>query len=1015
MNETVLNSIIKLFALITLYDKESDVFLSKGFVKLFLKRQFNETVQAEQMENYDSCMVRYKSETATQNDYEETLLSLCSRIGPKITQNQRLIILVNVLQYLKHNMAFSDVDPLKEPESYHISFKIARTFHFSEDEYFTLKGFLGDQLAGIPNKEQLLISCPESGFGYSGIKHHVLNQLQGQLVFLYLPETFTLLFRYKGETELSYHGKTVYSDLTYIFEPGSYIAINDELSIYYNEVILNFQKIQQKLRLDAAEISFHFPNSLNGIEPFSFSARSGELVGIMGVSGSGKSTLLNLLNGNLPLKKGSIYINGHSVHEPGENLNGVIGYVPQDDLIIEELTVFENLYYNARLCFGNLSGQELIQKVNQELKALDIYEVKDLPAGNPLNKFISGGQRKRLNIALETIRKPAVLYIDEPTSGLSSSDSDKMVSLLKQLTLSGKLLFINIHQPSSDVFKKLDKLLVLDKGGRPVYYGNPVDALIYFRENTQQIDLIEGQCPTCKTVHPDDILELIELKKVDETGQESSERKHSPDFWYQKFRNELNIPLTKKPEVSELPEISFAPPGSWAQFLTYLKRNVLIKANDRQFIAISLLITPLLSLILSVFVKSYPIIDGIRGAYSFAENGNIPSFLFMSVVVSIFIGLSMSAQDIIKDRTILKREQFLNLSWASYFNSKVVVLFVLSAIQSISFLLIANPILKISGMFLSFFLVLFSLSLLSNLMGLFLSATVKSVVAIYILIPLLLIPQLLLSGVIIPFDKINYRLASQQYVPFVADLMPSRWGYEALMVHQFTHNNYQKWFFDVDRDLSNVSFYTNYTIPKLQLMINQMQNQEISVFGDLDKKQLILYNELKQLEKEFQLDLSTTLQSMPAETQNTLALNEVEFMLTRLKSGLNKRTHELNMLRDSLVTAHPDIKASRSKYNNAKVEEVVRNTLSFERIVLDKQRFVRKYEPIYQLADSETGRAHFYAPEKTLGSFQIPTLYFNLLMLWLMILCLYLFLVLKLHEKLFGLNQKLTKSKSGLF
>jgi ABC-type multidrug transport system permease subunit len=589
-----------------------------------------------------------------------------------------------------------------------------------------------------------------------------------------------------------------------------------------------------------------------------------------------------------------------------------------------------------------------------------------------------------------------------------------MVSLLKQLTLSGKLLFINIHQPSSDVFKKLDKLLVLDKGGRPVYYGNPVDALIYFRKNTQQIDLIEGQCPTCKTVHPDDILELIELKKVDETGQESSERKHSPDFWYQKFRNELNVPLTEKPEVSELPEISFAPPRSWAQFLTYLKRNVLIKANDRQFIVISLLITPLLSLILSVFVKSYPIIDGIRGAYTFAENGNIPSFLFMSVVVSIFIGLSMSAQDIIKDRTILKREKFLNLSWASYFNSKVVVLFMLSAIQSISFLLIANPILEISGMFLSFFLVLFSLSLLSNLMGLFLSATVKSVVAIYILIPLLLIPQLLLNGVIIPFDKINYRLASQQYVPIVADLMPSRWGYEALIVHQFTHNNYQKWFFNVDRDLSNASFYTNYTIPKLQLMINQMQNQEISAIGDLDKKQ-ILYNELKQLEKEFQLDFSANLQPMSAETQNTKVLNEVEFRLMRLKLGLNKHISELNMLRDSLVTAHPDIRTLRSKYNNAKVEEVVRNTLSFERIVLDKHHFVRKYEPIYQLPDSETGRAHFYAPEKTLGSFQIPTLYFNLLMLWLMILCLYLFLVLKLHEKLFGLNRKLTKSKSGLF
>jgi ABC transport system ATP-binding/permease protein len=230
--------------------------------------------------------------------------------------------------------------------------------------------------------------------------------------------------------------------------------------------------------LSAINIEYRYPLSQNGIRPFSFSEESGQLIGIMGVSGSGKSTLLNVLNGKLKPRKGKILINSNDIHRDAAKIEGQIGFVPQDDLLIEELSVYQNLYYNAKLCFGNLKEERISEIVEKVLKDLGLDEIRDLKVGNPLNKFISGGQRKRLNIGLELMREPSILFIDEPTSGLSSLDSDMVMALLKEQAVKGKLVIANIHQPSSDNFKLLDKLWVIDKGGYPIYTGNPLEAVV---------------------------------------------------------------------------------------------------------------------------------------------------------------------------------------------------------------------------------------------------------------------------------------------------------------------------------------------------------------------------------------------------------------------------------------------------------------------------------------------------------------------------------------------------------
>jgi ABC-type lipoprotein export system ATPase subunit len=253
--------------------------------------------------------------------------------------------------------------------------------------------------------------------------------------------------RYFGKSEILLNGQILLPGKIFIFSSGSSIRSSKLLPIYYSDVVgcflsdASFQKIQFSVN----QIEYKFSNGKKGLRPLTFNESSGKLIGIMGGSGAGKSTLLNILNGNNLPTVGNVYLNGINLHTEKKLLEGVIGYVPQDDLLIEEITVYQNLFYNSKLCFANLSDEEIDHKVVSTLGDLGLLEIKDLKVGSVLNKTISGGQRKRLNIALELIREPSVLFVDEPTSGLSSRDSENSMDLLKELALKGKLVFVSMY------------------------------------------------------------------------------------------------------------------------------------------------------------------------------------------------------------------------------------------------------------------------------------------------------------------------------------------------------------------------------------------------------------------------------------------------------------------------------------------------------------------------------------------------------------------------------------------
>jgi ABC-type multidrug transport system ATPase subunit len=727
------------------------------------------------------------------------------------------------------------------------------------------------------------------------------------------------------------------------------------------------------------DINFRFPNSNNGTHNLSFTLQSGELLAIMGGSGTGKTTLLSLLNGSMRPQEGTITINGHDIAEP--EAKNLIGFVPQDDLLIEELTVYQNLWYTAKLCFEGMDAKGIDARVTKTLKDLGLDAIKDLKVGSAINKYISGGQRKRLNIALELIREPAVLFLDEPTSGLSSSDTEMVINLLKEQTYKGKLIIVNIHQPSSDVYKLFDRLWLLDKGGYPVYDGNSINAITYFKEAAAYADAETSACPTCGNVNPEVILNIIDEKALNNTGEISDERKVTPEQWHKMYLD--HRPQFSQPNVSDVPPSDQKKPGPLKQFAIFLRRNIHTKITNVQYLCITLLEAPLLALVCS-FLTRYAPPEG----YSVMDNKNLVSYFFMSVIVATFIGMSGSAEEIIKDRALLKRESFLHLSYGSYIWSKIIYMAGVSLIQTLLFILVGNYIMGLHGLFAEWWLILFVTAFLSNLMGLLLSQCLSSVVAIYISIPMLLIPQILLCGLVVSFSDLTPKSTTGN-VPLIGDIIPSRWSYEALAVTSFTDNPYEAPFFELDKQKYENQFYNMGFLNELQSQLETKKDEE------------------KRGKTVDPMHMETIRMNLPEITaycqmkpyQGDYSYTSLYDYMKEAETILAKRGNEATLKADAKMTAlvreqgkESIVQLKRDNYN-IKLEDCVIGADQQRMLDVIDGHIVPRMSTIFLTPHSQCGRAPFYSSEKIVGSWHIKTLWFNLGVLLLMCVILTIFLL----------------------
>ena len=941
MTDVILSSFISLFALFGKVE-QVDEERAKEMLVSYLRHHFGIRNIDLYLDLYSDMRMAY--EMTDDLNTQDAVSSICSSLHGKIRTSEEALLLLRLMEFCSDNglQAVSMFDAM------------AHQFHIAESQYANFTDY-------VNNKESEHVML-----------HHIKG-FEGTLKTLLDRSTGLLIFTYMGNDTVLFNDVLVLPGTYQVWQQSSVLKNAVGQPVYYSSIISAYTKDEQTtqaVEFCGRNVTFRFPGSDNGMHNLSFTLHNGELLAIMGGSGTGKTTLLSLLNGSMKPQEGTITINGHDISEP--RAKDLIGFVPQDDLLIEELTVYQNLWFTAKLCFEGMSEQELDRRVMKTLKDLGLDAVKDLKAGSAINKYISGGQRKRLNIALELIREPAVLFLDEPTSGLSSADTEKVINLLKEQTLKGKLIIVNIHQPSSDVYKLFDRLWLLDRGGYPVFDGNPIDAITYFKEAANYADAETSACPMCGNVNPEIVLNIIDEKTLSSNGELSDDRKMTPQEWHELYLK--NRPELPEPAVSEIPPSDQKKPFVLKQFAIFLHRNFKTKITNIQYLAITLLQAPLLAVVCSLLTRYAP-----PEGYTVMDNKNLVSYFFMAVIVATFTGMSGSAEEIIKDRALLKREKFLHLSYGSYIWSKIVYMACVSLIQTLLFIVVGNAIMGLHGLFWTWWLILFVTALLANLTGLLLSQCLNSVVAIYISIPMLLIPQILLCGLVVSFSDLTPKSTTGN-VPLIGDVIPSRWSYEALAVTSFTDNEYERNFFELDKEKYETQYYNMGLLYELQSQLETLKDEQkrgkevkpqhmevirtnlplVTAYCGLqpyqgDESYQSLYDYMKNAEK------------LLAKRSNTLSLKADKYVSDYIRQHGKESLLELK----------------RQNYNLKLEDCVIGADQKSTHDVIDNY-VVPRTGLIFLTPQSKTGRAPFYSSEKILGQWHIKTLWFNIAMLLLM-------------------------------
>ncbi len=562
---------------------------------------------------------------------------------------------------------------------------------------------------------------------------------------------------------------------------NSWIRIGTVI-IYLNDgAVSTTQLNEDEIRLDVVNISKKIQSGKTILHDVSFSIYPGEIVALMGPSGAGKTALLECLTGHHPPTKGKIYLNGRSLHQHWDEFRHVMGYVPQDDVMHRDITVYEALYYAAKMRLPrDLPDEQIIESVEYVLTRMGLAHIKDSIIGDEHVRGISGGQRKRVNIALELLTEPKLIFLDEPTSGLDATSTLEILQILRSLANSGTTIILTIHQPRVEAYRLIDNVILLATGGRLAYYGPAFpDAPEYFSGFFPKYAYKKENNPA------DYLLDMLELNKTVEHFDWQKEFLVSP--YYSRFvQNRLS--QRKDLSVATSEQTSLAKRSIFSQFLRLFSRYTIRKLRDRTSLFIQLLQTPVIGGILGwlfwleghemqtkVETKAFvpELLDLIQ-----LQNGIHPT-LFLIASAAFWFGCSNVAREIVSERAIYLRERRTGLRSSAYLASIFSYQFILASIQTFLIAAIIWPTVNMSSNFFLGWGILTLIAACGISLGLLVSASSKTEVTAISTIPLLLLPQLMMGGFIKRYGELM--LPHNGIQENIADLMPIRWAFEAII------------------------------------------------------------------------------------------------------------------------------------------------------------------------------------------------------------------------------------------
>jgi ABC-type multidrug transport system ATPase subunit/pSer/pThr/pTyr-binding forkhead associated (FHA) protein/ABC-type multidrug transport system permease subunit len=503
------------------------------------------------------------------------------------------------------------------------------------------------------------------------------------------------------------------------------------------------------------------------ISEITFVAATGEMVGILGPSGAGKSTLLSVLAGAQPPTKGSITLEGDDLYQHQDEYRGQIGYVPQDDVMHADLTVWQALWYAARLRLPpDFTNDEIRLRLERVIADLGLEGTERLRIGDAARRGISGGQRKRVNIAMELLTDPPVLVLDEPTSGLSSTDAGHVVKLLRGLANKGKTVVLTIHQPNTEILELMNHVAVIAKdastgnAGRLVWYGPAVpDAVAFFEPPGSP-----------QSVDPDAILRGLGRRSVAEWVEMYRASPRYSQWLVSRVTAPSQSPAAAVRRHTPLPITAF-------QWWVLVQRMVAVKVADSWNSLVLLAQAPLIAvLIAGVFggKTRRPLEASVWGEVA----TSIGMTLFLLALAALWFGCSNAIRELVGERAIYRRDRLAGASPASYLGSKVALLGVTSMVQCGVLIAIVASACRLQGNLATTYGLLVLAASVGVAIGLVVSALARSVEAAAATLPILLLPMVVLGGALLPLPELP------PAATFVADALPSRWAFEGLMINE---------------------------------------------------------------------------------------------------------------------------------------------------------------------------------------------------------------------------------------
>lgn len=529
----------------------------------------------------------------------------------------------------------------------------------------------------------------------------------------------------------------------------------DEVLIGTNKIYLDGLTVKGfvrpgGVRIDVMDLTRTLPGGKRVLDGVSLSIQPGEFVGIVGASGAGKTSLLHALNAFAPATGGSITYNGVELYQNLALFRPVLGYVPQDDIVHAELTVERTLYYGAKLRLpADTRPEEMQARVDEVLAAVGLTQHRKTQV-----RRLSGGQRKRVSIALELLARPRALYLDEPTSGLDPALEGRMMALFRDLTEGGATVVVSTHATQS--LRLCDRVAWMAPGGRLVFFGSPGEALRHFGVQ--------------------DFSEIYELLETPE----------AVDQWMAAFlespAHRVNVrerldsqqPATAAPRAAgdPLPEgASVRRGGPLRQLLWLTLRYAEVLRHDTVTVALLLLQAPAIGLsLLLLFSRHIFALDTAAGGDA------IRAVVALHIVTAsaIFLGASNSAREITKESAIYRRERLVNLGVVPYMASKALVLSALCLFQAATLVAVFAAWVNLPGPQLTLYGQLVAAVFLTELAGLSMGLLVSTLASnsdrATVAVPLLLIPQLIFSGALVPLS--GMRLPGR----ILSEFMISKWA-----------------------------------------------------------------------------------------------------------------------------------------------------------------------------------------------------------------------------------------------